>query len=179
MVTIIADEGEHQIGMELHRGFLSKGAQVDYISLENIQVNPCVSCGGCTYITYGKCVSRDDGDWIYPKVIRSDVLIFVTPITFGSYSFKIKRVLDKFGLIMDRHYFVKNRELVKGGMLGKQFKFFSVGVKENCIDEEIEAFKNLFHENIVITRGAGKAYIVDAVPTLEEKNQIIEEVLRA
>jgi multimeric flavodoxin WrbA len=144
-----------------------------------VQVKPCVSCGGCTYKTYGRCVVRDDGDWIYPKVIGAEILIFVTPITFGSYSFKMKRVLDKFGLIMDRRYYLENKELVKGGMQGRQFKFFVLGIKKNCIDEEIEAFKKLHYENLIITRGKGKAYIVDTVLTSEMKNQIIGEVLMA
>jgi multimeric flavodoxin WrbA len=179
MITIIADERNNQIGRVLFQELLSKGVDSEYISLEGVQVNPCLNCGGCTYKTYGECVSRDDGDWICPKAARSDVILFVTPIVFGSYSFKIKRVFDKFGLIMDRHYFMKNGELVKGGMIGKQFKFFAVGDRENCMDEEIEAFKKLFHENLLITRGLGKAYIVDAVLTSEMKTQIIQEVLSA
>jgi multimeric flavodoxin WrbA len=179
MVTIIADEEKSQVGLQLYQEILSKGIEADYVSLDGVEVKPCVSCGGCTYKTYGRCVTRDDGDWIYPKVIRSDVLIFVTPITFGSYSFKIKRVFDKFGLIMDRHYFVENGELVKGGMQGRQFKFYAVGIKDDCILEEIDAFKKLVHENLVITRGAGKAYIVETALTSEMKSQIIEEVSNA
>lgn len=177
MITIIADEGNNQIGAELFQELSLKGAKAEYISLEGVQVKPCVSCGGCTYQTYGKCVVRDDGDWIYPKVISAEVLIFVTPITFGSYSFKTKRVLDKFGLIMDWHYFMENRELVKGGMQGRQFQFYVIGTGEGCIDEEIEAFKKLHHENLVITRGAGKTYIVDSALTSEMKASITKEVL--
>ncbi|MFT4145459.1 MAG: NAD(P)H-dependent oxidoreductase [Mobilitalea sp.] len=85
MIAIIADEGNCQIGLELQQTLLAQGVQVEYISLEKVNVKPCVSCGGCTYKTYGKCVVRDDGDWIYPKVIGAEAVIFVTPITFGSY----------------------------------------------------------------------------------------------
>lgn len=179
MITIIADEGKGQIGSELYQELSLNGTGAEYISLDGVQVKPCVSCGGCTYKTYGRCVTRDDGDWIFPKVIGADVLIFVTPITFGSYSFKIKRVMDKLVLIMDRHYFMENGELVKGGMQGRQFKFYVLGIKENCIDDEIEAFKKLHYENLVITRGAGKAFIVDTVFTPEMKNNIMKEVLSA
>lgn len=179
MITIIADEGNNHIGKELFQELTLKGTESDYVSLEGVQVKPCVSCGGCTYKTYGKCVIRDDGDWIYPKVLRSEVLIFVTPITFGSYSFKTKRVFDKFALVMDRHYFIENKELVKGGMLGRQFKFFTVGINENCIPEEIDAFKKVFRENLIITRGVGKAFIVENLLTPEMKDQITREVLRA
>lgn len=177
MVTIIAEEGEYQIGLELCRELLSKGVQADYVTLENTEVKPCVNCGGCTNKTHGECVVRDDGDWIYPKVRKADVLIFVSPVLFGCYSFKLKRVMDKFGLFMDRHYFVKNKELVKGGLSGGQFKFFAIGVKDGCAAEESEAFRNLHHETLVITRGAGKAYVTGGALDANLKEEIIREVM--
>lgn len=177
MITIIADEGKNRIGESLYQDFLAKEVQVDYISLEQVEIKPCVSCGACTYKTYRKCIVHDDGDWIYPKVVESEVLIFVTPITFGSYSFKIKRVFDKFGLIMDEHYFMENGEIVKGGKKGGKFKFFAIGINENCIEEEIKAFKSLVNENLIITRGIGNSYIVDYELTSEMRRKIIEEIL--
>lgn len=179
MITILADEGKNQIGAMLHQELLSQGADAAYISLENVEVKPCTSCEGCTYKTYGRCVVRDDGDWIYPKVIQSDVVVFVTPIVFGSYSFKVKRVFDKFALVMNRHYFVESDELVKCGMLGRQFKLFSIGVCEDCTDEEADHFKRLFHENMVITRGAGKAYITGPALTPQARDEIVREVMNA
>ncbi len=177
MVTIIADEGIYKIGEKLKECLQEKMVDVDYISLDNVEVKPCVSCGGCTNKTYGKCVIRDDGDWIYPKLIRSDVQIYVTPITFGSYSFKTKRVLDKCGLIMDGHYFVNNKELVKGGMIGKQFKMILIGVSQNTIEDEITAFHKLFQEMLIITRGVGKSYIVDSVLDTKAIDTIVKEVV--
>lgn len=177
MITIVADEGKGKIGQELFEQLVLKGEKSEYVSLEGVEVKPCVGCEGCTYKTYGKCITRDDGDWIFPKLMKADVLLFVTPITFGSYSFKIKRVVDKFGLIMDRHYFMEKGEIVKGGMIGKQFVFYAVALMDGCIDEEIEVFKKLHHENLLITRGRGKAFIVDALPSLEVKNNILKEVM--
>jgi multimeric flavodoxin WrbA len=177
LITIIADEGKNRIGNELYDALISQGVQAEYVSLENVEVKPCVNCGGCTYKTYGRCVVRDDGDWIYPKVLLSDVLIIVTPVVFESYSFKLKRVLDKFGLFMDRHYFVVNGEMTKGGMPDRTFKCFAVGVSES--DAEGEAFKKLFHELLTITRGAGKAYVTGAALSVEIKSDILKEVARA
>lgn len=174
MVTIIADEGNFTIGMDLYQGFLSQQVEAEYISLENVQIKPCVNCGGCTYKTYGKCVVRDDGDWIYPKIIRTDILIFVTPITFGSYSSKVKRVMDKFGVFMDRHYYMVNGELAKGGAVGKQFKYFAVGVRGKSDLEEASAFKTLFRENLIITRGAGEVYITGPSLSDESKSKIVK-----
>lgn len=177
MITIIADEGKANIGYGLHQALVSQGKQAEYVSLENIQVKPCINCGGCTCKTYGRCVTRDHGDLIYPKIVRTDVLVLVTPVVFGSYSFKLKRILDKFGLFMDRHYFLTNGELTKGGMPDRTFKCFAVGVTEDAA--EAKAFKKLFQELLIITRGAGKAFITSVVINDELQDDILSEVARA
>jgi multimeric flavodoxin WrbA len=176
MVAIIADEGYEQIGEKLKSKLLENNVDVDYISLENVNVKPCINCGGCIYKTYGKCVIRDDGDWIYPKLLSSDIQIYVTPITFGGYSFKTKRVLDKCALIMDRHYMVDNKELVKGGMLGKRFKMLLVGVSQDIMEDERKAFHKLFKEILIITRGRGKSYIIDSAEDLRILDNMVKEV---
>lgn len=176
MVTIIADEGYEKIGEKLKNKLLDNKVDVVYIPLENVNVEPCISCGGCTYKTYGKCVIRDDGDWIYPKLIRSDLQIYVTPITFGGYSFKTKRVLDKCALIMDRHYMVDNKELVKAGMLDKRFKMILVGVNHDNVEAEKKAFQKLFNEILIIARGIGKCYITDSTEDLGILDSIVKEI---
>jgi hypothetical protein len=174
MITIVADEGSNKIGYELYQRLVSQSTEANYISLENTVVKPCVNCGGCTYKTYGRCVMRDDGDWIYPRIIRSDVLILVTPVVFGSYSFRLKRVLDKFGLFMDRHYFLSNDELVKGGMPDRTFRCFALGITENVT--EADAFGKLFRELLIITRGTGRVFISGALLPEQTKDDILREV---
>jgi multimeric flavodoxin WrbA len=176
MVTILADEGENRIGFKLYQSFQSKGVQADYIPLNDVTVKPCVGCNGCTYKTYGKCVVRDDGDWIYSKILRSDAVLVVSPILFGGYTVKTKRVLDKFGLIMDRHYFVANGEMTKGGWNDRQFKLFALGIQDEADPEEAEAFKNLVHETNVIVRGGGKGYTSGPLLPDELAVQIVREV---
>jgi multimeric flavodoxin WrbA len=176
MVTIIADEENTRIGSELYQALVSQGTQADYVSLENANVKPCVNCGGCTYKTYGRCVTRDDGDWIYPKILRADMLLLVTPVVFGSYSFKLKRVIDKFGLFMDRHYYMSNGEIAKGGLPDRTFKCFAVGVSDDAAQAEV--FKKLFRELLVITRGAGKAFVTGASLPSDIKSEILMEVAR-
>lgn len=177
MITILADDENTHIGSDLYEGLLARGADVEYISLENVEVKPCINCGGCKVKTKGKCVIRDDCDRIYPKLIKSDALIIVSPVTFGSYSFKTKRLLDKIGLIMDGHYFVKNKEIVKGGMTGRQFSLFAIGVSEDGDAQDAEAFKRTVHETVTIIRAAGKAFVVDTVPSSETRDDIIKGVL--
>jgi multimeric flavodoxin WrbA len=177
MITIIADEGQYKNGYEIYQALNAQGAQADYVPLDNVVVKPCVNCGGCTNKTYGSCVVRDDGDWIYPKIAKSEVLVLVTPVVFGSYSFKLKRVLDKLGLFMDRHYFLVNGELTKGGMPDRTFKCFAVGVTQNAAESDV--FKKLFQELLTITRGEGKAFVTGTALSGETISDIVKEAARA
>lgn len=178
MVTIIADEGNMKVGAKLHAAFSARGIDANEISLSDREVKPCVNCGGCTYQSFGRCVFHDDGDDIYSRVIRAEVLVFVTPIVFGGYSFRIKRVFDKFGLIMDRHYFIENKELVKGGRGRGKFKLCVVGLSDGCDEAEIRAFADLFHENLLITRGVGKVFFTEAAGFDDIKERIVSEVAK-
>ena len=113
MITIISDDEKQNIGHELLEELCEKGIAAEYVSLTGAEVEPCLNCAGCTYITHGKCVTRDDADWILPKLINSEVMLFVTPITGGSYSFRMKRVFDRCALRGHRYYNVKDKELEK------------------------------------------------------------------
>jgi len=160
MITILSDDTTQNVGQKLYDRFCEKGVKAEYISIADVNVEPCYSCGGCTDKTFGKCVVRDDADWIFPRLIRSDVMLLVTPVKWGAYSFKTKRVFDKCAVIGNRYYHVKKGELVKG-MMGNNCKLYAVGVKDHCSVGEKEVFKELVAENINIMDIQGNSYVVD------------------
>ncbi len=179
MITILADDSLGPIGQRLHDTLLGKGAQAEYISLADTVVRPCVNCGSCNGKTYGKCVTRDDADWLLPRMMAADALVVVTPVLFGGYSVKAKRVLDKLGLIMDRHYYVHRGEMAKGGLAGRQFHYCVLGVQGTPDADEAEAFQTLVKETVTITRGRGGAYTGGPSPEGWPFTAIAEEVLGA
>jgi len=178
MVVILADEEKDGAGARLHEKLVGVGVQAEYIPLENVGVQPCVNCGHCTKVQLGRCATRDDGDWLYPKVESADALVVVSPVVFGGYSFRAKRVIDKFGLFMDSHYFVKDGEMVKGGRIGRQFRYFALGTGE-LADGEAEAFKRLVRETIRITRGCGGAFFPGSPADPAVLDQVAREVKSA
>lgn len=177
MITILSDDTSQMVGEQLYRNLCEKNVEAEYIAIGNLNVGPCYSCGGCTDKTYGKCIHRDDCDVIFPKLIHSDVMVIVTPVVWGSYSFKTKRVFDKCAVIGDRHYYVKNGELVKG-KLGHIHGFYAIGVKNDCREEEQIIFKNLVAENIKIMNIKGNAYVVDQDVSGDYIDRIVEEMSR-
>lgn len=175
MVVILADEKENGAGARLQEKLKTEGIQAEYISLENVQVQPCVNCGYCTKVKPGRCATRDDGDWLYPKVERANALVVVSPVVFGGFSFKLKRVIDKFGLFMDSHYFVQDGELVKGGLRGRRLRFFAIGAGDPA-DGEAEAFERLVCETLRITRGSGGAFFSGAPVDPKVLDVVVREV---
>ncbi|WP_414732251.1 flavodoxin family protein [Acetobacterium carbinolicum] len=158
MITILSDHTE--VGERLNKKLRDGKIETEFISLTDLDVVPCYSCGGCTDKTYGQCIHRDDADIILPKLMKTDVLVMVNPVKWGSYSFKMKRVFDKCAVIGDRHYYCKKGELVKG-KIGRVHTLVAIGVKDQWKNDEKSAFKNLVVENIKIMNIKGSVYMVD------------------
>ncbi len=177
MILILADEAKGGAGERLYGILRSMRMRTEYLPLADVRVEPCVNCGVCTKKTPGRCAARDDGDAIYPRIAGADAVVVVTPVVFGGYSFRTKRVVDKFGIFMDSRYYIKNGELVKGGLVGRQFRYFVLGIGDVDADEAA-VFESIVRETIAITRGAGRARTC-AAPDDEMLRTFAEEVLGA
>lgn len=174
MITILSDDNKQNVGKRLYEQIKAKGLDSQYISTIGLNIKPCYSCGGCSTKTYGKCVLDDDIDPILRKVVCTDKLVFVTPVTWGSYSSNLKKVFDRTAVLGDSHYYVKKGELVKG-MRCKIKQLFAIGIKDNCSTEEKDAFYELLHENVKIMNISGKAFVVNEE---SEIDSIVEEICR-
>ena len=74
----------------------SGGWSVESILLHELDIRSCTGCFRCWNVTPGICtgVKDDDAEEITEKVINSDLLVFLTPLTFGGYSSELKKGLD-------------------------------------------------------------------------------------
>ena len=72
------------------------GWEVESISLKEYDITPCQGCFDCWVKTPGTCKIEDDGNNIVNKLVQSDLIIHYTPITFGGYSYQLKKLLDRF-----------------------------------------------------------------------------------
>ena len=158
MITILTDRAAEDLGQDMYRKITKMRRDIKYFCMENHRVEPCYACRGCEEKTYGRCVIRDDADLILPYLSRSTTIIVFSAIVFGSYSFPIKRIVDRFSLIVDKHYYYQNGELTKGKYPG--INYHAIGVHDNIDAEEILAFKQLVMENIKITAWAGKPLVM-------------------
>ncbi|MCW4050797.1 MAG: flavodoxin family protein [Candidatus Bathyarchaeota archaeon] len=56
------------------------GAEIESHYVVDLDINGCTGCFSCWWKTPGKCIHRDDMDWILPKMTEYDVVYLGTPI---------------------------------------------------------------------------------------------------
>jgi len=66
-----------------------------HYQLNEMDIAPCVGCFGCWIKTPGVCVIDDAGRDVAKAIVRSDLVIYLTPIQFGGYSYELKKALDR------------------------------------------------------------------------------------
>ena len=74
-------------------GLLPGNREVEKIYLCRLDINPCLHCGGC--LPQGRCVLEDDMETIYRGLAEADVLVFASPVFFGTVSAQAKTVIDR------------------------------------------------------------------------------------
>ena len=79
----------------MHSALAGRGADVEIVKLRELDIAPCTGCFGCWTRTPGECVFQDDSRDVLRSYIRSDVVVYATPVTFGGYSSLLKTTLDR------------------------------------------------------------------------------------
>lgn len=69
--------------------------KINIIYIRDQNVIHCTGCWSCWVKTPGKCKIKDDTYAIREAYIKSDMVIFASPITMGFISSGLKKVMDK------------------------------------------------------------------------------------
>jgi multimeric flavodoxin WrbA len=73
----------------------SAGWECESLLLHQFKVGTCIGCFKCWDTTPGICFQEDQGREITQKAINSDLLIFLTPLTWGGYSSELKKAIER------------------------------------------------------------------------------------
>jgi len=86
-------------------GAAAAGADVEKIRVCDLDIGPCVECGGCE--KEGICVIDDEMQGVYPKFLAADVVVIATPMFFMNVPSQLKAFIDRFQCIWARKYVLK------------------------------------------------------------------------
>ena len=64
-------------------------------TLSALRIANCVGCFGCWTKTPGRCVIRDDAVRVYPLIARSEQVLYVSRVKYGSYAPVMKTMLER------------------------------------------------------------------------------------
>jgi multimeric flavodoxin WrbA len=76
-------------------GAESKGATVESIYLNGLDIKPCQGCYACQAEESKGCIVDDDMQDIYPKIIEADALIIASPVYYFTMSAQTKIFMDR------------------------------------------------------------------------------------
>jgi multimeric flavodoxin WrbA len=88
------NEPAEQLVKMLESELQAEGYEVNHIVVREQKIGNCAGDFYCWVRSPGKCNTDDDNRRIAAAVVNSDLVIFLTPVTFGGYSSEFKRAQD-------------------------------------------------------------------------------------
>lgn len=96
MKTLILD-GSHandpQV-VRIRKSLAKRIPEAETIVLREQKIGNCAGDFFCWVRNPGMCNTNDENRLIAAKIIQSDLVIYLTPVTFGGYSSELKRMVD-------------------------------------------------------------------------------------
>ena len=89
------DDFTEQAAVETTTHLAGMNWEVEHVVLRDREIAPCIGCFGCWVRTPGECVRDDEASRIAASVIQSDLVVYVTPVVFGGYSYELKKFMDR------------------------------------------------------------------------------------
>ncbi len=133
----------------IHDELEDMGWQVNDLYLKDKKIAPCLGCFGCWIKTPGICLIDDDGREVAEKSVQSDLMVFVTPVTFGGYSSCLKKAVDRLTPTV-LPFFVKiNGEFHHKPRYGSYPHLVGIGVLSEPDGESERIFKTLVARNAI------------------------------
>jgi multimeric flavodoxin WrbA len=127
------------------------GIEVQTYTLREVKLDHCIGCFGCWIETPGICVQADAGREIVQEIIRSEMTVLFTPVTFGGYSSELKKVVDRWIPLLlpdfGNYYESFTTNLAIQGSPGSWLSVSSaipIGTKPGSSKQSLEEMRSIF-----------------------------------
>ena len=117
-----------------------------YFNLDRKKITTCIGCFGCWVKTPSKCIMRDDAIEIYKYLAKSDKVIYISKIKYGSYDTIMKTFLERSIPIQQAFIRLHNGEThhVQRNNIAKEAVIIAYGYNS---EEEKTIFSKLIDRN--------------------------------
>jgi multimeric flavodoxin WrbA len=142
------DDREASIAGEmLHSELERKGVKFTHWTLRDIEIAPCIGCFTCWTKTPGICAFDDEHRKICADIARSDLIVLITPISFGGYSSDLKKGLDRFIPVLLPFFRKFNGETHHPSRSGNGWNLLGIGTLPLNDEEKETIFRDLVKRN--------------------------------
>ncbi len=147
---------------------------VEPFLLNRLDIKYCTGCFGCWMQTPGVCVIPDAGQEIAKAIIQSDLVIFLTPVTFGGYSSELKKALDRIICILSPFFMKVGGEVHHRPRYEQYPRLMGVGLlpRENVESERV--FTTLVERNA--TNWHAPAHVSKVLPDAGRGDGLCEDI---
>ena len=100
--SLRANSNSDLLADSFKEGALSKGTEVEVISLKGKKLAFCMGCMACQKL--GRCVIQDDANPIMEKICEADVVVWSTPTYYYTMSGNMKTLIDRCNALYCKDY---------------------------------------------------------------------------
>jgi multimeric flavodoxin WrbA len=115
--------------------------------LRDMAIANCTGCLQCWTKSPGECVIDDEQWKINADMARSNIVVLITPVTFGGYSSELKKGMDRLIPVLLPFFRKYNGETHHPSRYGNEWNLFGVGTLAVHDEEKEFLFQDIVHRN--------------------------------
>ncbi|MBD3285308.1 flavodoxin family protein [candidate division WOR-3 bacterium] len=167
------DASLETIEISFLRNLENRGYDVSALQMRDIQMDTCAGCFNCWVKSPGQCTISDAGRDVAKQMITSDVVVYLTPVTFGGYSYQLKKAVDRFLPNILPFFRFHEGEIHHPQRYTKRPILIGLGVLEKKDAEQERMFAELNYRNALNLEppgyAAGVVYFSDSKEVISKK----------
>jgi len=164
------DRTGERVRLALEAEFKTQGWDVEHFTLCEHKIGNCAGDFFCFIRTPGVCNVNDDNRLIAETLAKSDLMVYLTPVTFGGYSPILKRMVDHQVQNISPFFAKVNGETHHAKRYKKNPDLLVVGWME-APDKQAEAiFRHLVQRNA--PNWHSKTWVSDVVLTYQSDEEL-------
>jgi multimeric flavodoxin WrbA len=132
---------------------------VQLFPLNKMNLHYCTGCWTCWWKTPGRCAIHDDAEEIFKSVINSDFFIFASPLIAGFTSSALKKITDRFIVLLHPYIKFINGESHHRKRYNKYPDFGLILDKETDTDNEDLKIISDIYDRLAINFHSKKKYM--------------------
>ena len=143
------DAAGERIESTLQTQLQARGWESESVLLCDQKIGNCAGDFFCWVRQPGMCNTDDDNRVIAAKIIQSDLVVYLTPVTFGGYSSELKRIVDHQIQNISPFFTSINGEIHHQKRYEKYPNVLTVGWMEQSNIQAEAVFRHLVHRNAI------------------------------